>query len=128
MKVTRIYYNDDDILIPGHLMERAFRKPVFYPFERKCGFGCQYIMDKNCLIKFTEEDYRVFYKEKYPAGTKIRMIAMRNEPYPVPNGTRGTVKAVDDIATIHCVFEDGRCLGVIPGLDAFIKITDELSS
>lgn len=128
MKVTRIYYNDDDILIPGHLIERAFRKPVFYPFERKCGFGCQYIMDKDCLVKFTEEDFRAFYKEKYPAGTKIRLIAMQNELRPVPNGTRGIVDMVDDIATIHCVFEDGRRLGVIPGLDAFIKITDGISS
>lgn len=128
MKVTRFYYNDDDILIAGHLIERAFRKPVFYPFERKCRFGSQYITDRDRLVKFTEEDYRAFYKETYPAGTKIRMIAMRNEPRPVPEGTMGVVDMVDDIAMIHCVFEDGRCLGVIPGLDAFIRITDEISS
>ena len=53
------------------------------------------------------------------------MIAMRNEPRPVPNDVKGIVKLVDDQATIHCVFENGRCIGVIPGLDAFIKIKDE---
>ena len=79
MKVTWIYYNDDDILIAGHLIKRFFRKPVFYPFERECGFDCQYITGRDQMVKFTEEDYRTFYKEKYPAGTKIKVIAMRNE-------------------------------------------------
>ena len=43
MKVTRIYYNDDDILVTGHLIERIFRRPVFYPFDGKCGFSYQYV-------------------------------------------------------------------------------------
>ena len=128
MKVTWIYYNDDDILIAGHLIKRFFRKPVFYPFERECGFDCQYITGRDQMVKFTEEDYRTFYKEKYPAGTKIKVIAMRNEPHPVPNGIRGVVELVDDLSTIHCIFEGGRRIGVITGLDAFIKIADEISS
>lgn len=125
MKVTRIYYNDDDILVTGHLIERIFRRPVFYPFDGKYGFSYQYVTRKDCLVEFTGRAYREFYKKTYPAGTKIKMIAMRNEPRPVPNDVKGIVKLVDDQATIHCVFEDGRRIGVIPGLDAFIKIKDE---
>lgn len=128
MKVTKIYYNDDDILIAGHLIERIFRKPVFYPFDGKCGFSYQYVTRKDGLVKFTEKDYREFYKEKYPVGTKIKMLAMRNEPCSVPSGIKGIVKLVDDEATIHCVFEGGHCIGVIPGLDAFSKVTDESMS
>lgn len=128
MKVTRIYYNDDDILVAGHLIERTFRRTVFYPFDGKCGFSYQYVTCKDRLVKFTERDYREFYKKTYPEGTKIKMIAMRNEPRPVLNGTRGIVKLVDDQATIHCAFEDGRYIGVIPGLDAFVKIKDEAKS
>ena len=33
MEVKRVYFNDDDILVPGHLIKRRFRKPVFYPFD-----------------------------------------------------------------------------------------------
>lgn len=124
MKVTRIYYNDNDILIAGHLIERTFRKPVFYPFDGKCGFNYQYVTCNDCLMEFTERNYREFYKEKYPVGTKIKMIAMRNKLYPLPEGTKGVVELVDDHAVIHCVFEGGRRIGVIPGYDVFIKVTD----
>ena len=47
MEVTRVYYNDDSILIPGHLIRRKFRKPVFYPFERKYGFDYETINDER---------------------------------------------------------------------------------
>ena len=124
MKVTRIYYNDDDILVTGHLIERIFRRPVFYPFDGKCGFSYQYVTRKDCLVEFTGRSYREFYKKTYPAGTKIKMIAMRNKLYPLPEGTKGVVELVDDHAVIHCVFEGGRRIGVIPGYDVFIKVTD----
>ena len=39
--------------------------------------------------------------------------------------TRGTVKAVDDIGTLHCAFDNGRSLGIVPGEDSFRRITDE---
>ena len=44
---------------------------------------------------------------------------------PVNAGTKGTVKRVDDIGTIHCVFEDGRVLGVVPGIDKFYILRGE---
>ena len=37
MKVTWIYYNDDDILIAGHLIKRFFRKPVFTLLKGNAG-------------------------------------------------------------------------------------------
>ena len=50
---------------------------------------------------------------------------MRNDPNPVKSGTRGTVKVVDDIGTLHCDFDNGRSLGVIPGEDSFRMLTDK---
>ena len=60
------------------------------------------------------------YKETYPPGTRIMLLDMRNDPNPVKSGTRGTVKIVDDIGTLHCDFDNGRSLGVIPGEDSFL--------
>lgn len=38
-------------------------------------------------------------KESYPPGTRLELLHM-NDPYaPVPDGTRGTVKLVDDRRT-----------------------------
>lgn len=30
------------------------------------------------------------YKEMYPAGTRIELISMGNDPHPIDGGTRGT--------------------------------------
>lgn len=58
-------------------------------------------------------------REQYPEGTRIQVDYMGNDPHPITPGTNGTVKHVDDIGTIHCVFDNGRSLGLIPGEDSF---------
>ncbi len=65
------------------------------------------------------------YKEAYPPGTRIMLLSMGNDPNPVESGTRGTVRVVDDIGTLHCDFDNGRSLGVVPGEDSFRMLTDE---
>ena len=65
------------------------------------------------------------YKEAYPPGTRIMLLGMGNDPNPVESGTRGTVRVVDDIGTLHCNFDNGRSLGVVPGEDSFRMLTDE---
>lgn len=57
-------------------------------------------------------------------GTRIRLIQMRDEKYPVKPGTTGTVSHIDDIGTIHMIWDNGRSLGLIPGIDSFEIITE----
>lgn len=64
------------------------------------------------------------YKKMYPPGTRIELLSMENDPRPVASGTRGTVSCVDDIGTIHVKFDDGRGLGIIPGVDSFRMLTE----
>lgn len=64
-------------------------------------------------------------KEQYPAGTRILLERMGDDPRPVEPNTRGTVLFVDDIATVHVQFDNGRCLGLIPGEDEFRRLTAE---
>ena len=64
-------------------------------------------------------------KDSYPPGTRIMLVSMEDDPRPIEPNTRGTVKAVDDIGTIHCDFDNGRSLGVVPGEDSFRKLTAE---
>ena len=51
-------------------------------------------------------------KERYPEGTRICLDQMNDDPFPVESGTFGKVDHVDDIGTVHCVFDNGRTLGV----------------
>lgn len=66
-----------------------------------------------------------FYKEHYPHGTRVQLDSMGNDPNPVPNGTKGTVVAVDDMGTVHVNFDNGRLLGICPEVDKFHKITEQ---
>lgn len=65
------------------------------------------------------------YKESYPPGTRIMLLQMGDDPRPIEPNTRGTVKFVDDMGTLHCDFDNGRQLGVVPGEDSFRKLTEQ---
>lgn len=65
------------------------------------------------------------YKQLYPPGTRILLEQMGDDPRPVEPNTRGTVDLVDDIGTVHCLFDNGRVMGVVPGEDEFRKLTPE---
>lgn len=65
------------------------------------------------------------YKDAYPPGTRIVLLSMGNDPRPIEPDTRGTVKVVDDIGTLHCDFDNGRSLGIVPGEDSFRRLTQE---
>ncbi len=55
----------------------------------------------------------------YPPDTRIVLECMGDDPRPIPPGTTGTVHIVDDMGTVHCHFDNGRRLGLIPGVDQF---------
>ena len=57
-------------------------------------------------------------KEKYPVGTRIKLNFM-NDNYSVPSGTCGTVDFVDDEGQIHMIWDNGRTLALIDGIDSF---------
>lgn len=75
------------------------------------------------------ERYRIDQtKQEYPPGTRLELKEM-DDPYaPVQPGTRGTVAAVDDMGTIHMKWDNGRTLGVVPGVDQFRKLTAQAMS
>ena len=61
-------------------------------------------------------------KAAYPKGTRILLIKMGDDdPRPIPSNTRGTVDLVDDMAMVHCTFDNGRRLGLAYGVDSYRK-------
>lgn len=56
-------------------------------------------------------------REAFPKGARVELVRM-DDPYSklVP-GEKGTVKAVDDIGTIHVAWDCGSSLGVVYGVD-----------
>ena len=61
-------------------------------------------------------------RQKYPAGTMIRLNHMEDPFAPVPPGTFGEVTMVDDGGNIHMRWQNGRSLSLIEEADDFTVI------
>jgi hypothetical protein len=90
------------------------KSEVVSVFLRKTGGKSMYI-DHNLVKRM---------KETYLPGTRIELDMMGDDPRPIAPGTRGTVRIVDDIGTVHCDFDNGRHLGLVPGEDSFRRVED----
>ena len=75
-------------------------------------------------MQFPNEQQLKALRERYPAGTRIRLNHM-DDPYaPIPDGTVGEVQYVDDAGNIHMKWENGRTLSLIDCVDDFVVISD----
>ena len=61
----------------------------------------------------------------YSPGSRILLYQMTDPYAPVPSGTRGTVRYVDDAGQIGVAWDNGRSLSLIPGVDSFRKLTQQ---
>jgi|VirMetMinimDraft_7_1064189.scaffolds.fasta_scaffold21984_2 hypothetical protein len=65
--------------------------------------------------------------EEVKKGDRIRCIEMPDDPSPIESGAEGTVRHVDDADQIHVNWDDGRTLALIPGIDKYEIIEQEVS-
>ena len=75
-------------------------------------------------MHFPNERQLEALRERYPAGARIRLNRM-DDPYaPVPPGMVGEVQYIDDAGNIHMIWQNGRTLSLIDGVDDFEVISD----
>ena len=58
----------------------------------------------------------------YPAGTRVELVHMEDPYTKVPEGTKGTVRCVDDTGTIFVDWDTGSGLGIVYGEDLCRKL------
>lgn len=77
-------------------------------------------------MQFPSEKELQALREKYPAGTLIRLNHM-DDPYnPIPPGTVGEVTFIDYGGNILMKWQNGRSLALIDGVDDFEVISDRI--
>ena len=76
---------------------------------------------------FTSEKMVKFLREKYPPGTRIRLVSMEDPYAPVAPGTEGTLVCVDDAGQFQMKWDNGRTLALIPGEDSCTVLPPERS-
>ena len=59
-------------------------------------------------------------------GKKVKLISVKDDYTDVKPGMIGTIDFLDDAGTVHCTWENGSCLGLIPGIDEWEEVPCEL--
>lgn len=59
-------------------------------------------------------------------GKEVVLINMKDDPQPIPAGTKGTIEMIDDVNHVHVKWDNGRNLSLIPGVDSWIYIDNRV--
>ena len=73
---------------------------------------------------FQSRDIVEKVRKEYPIGTRVELVRMDDFQAP-PIGTKGTVKGVDDTASILVSWDNGSSLNVVYGIDKCRKIDEK---
>ena len=63
-------------------------------------------------------------RKEYPIGTRVELVRMDDFQAP-PIGTKGTVRGVDDTASILVSWDNGSSLNVVYGIDKCRKFDEK---
>ena len=72
-------------------------------------------------MRFPSKEIVEQLRKEYPAGTRVELTRMDDVQAP-PIGTKGTVKGVDDTASIMVAWDNGSGLNVVYGEDSCRKL------
>jgi hypothetical protein len=75
-------------------------------------------------MNFPSRDIVERVRQEYPIGARVELIRMDDIQAP-PIGTKGTVRGVDDTASIMVSWDNGSSLNVIYGEDKCRRISEE---
>lgn len=63
-------------------------------------------------------------KEKYPIGSRIKLLKDMDDKQPILAGTIGIIDYIDSEGQLHMKWENGRSLALLPDIDHFEIIND----
>lgn len=75
-------------------------------------------------MRFPDRETVERVRKEYPVGCRVELVQMEDMQAP-PIGTKGTVRGVDDTASIMVKWDTGSSLNVVYGIDICRKLDTE---
>lgn len=75
-------------------------------------------------MSFPSKELVESLRKRYPVGCRVELLRM-DDPQAPPVGTKGTVRYVDDIASIGVSWDNGCSLSVAYGEDSCRRCYDD---
>ena len=75
-------------------------------------------------MRFPSKEIVEQVRKRYPEGCRVELVKM-DDPQAPPIGTKGTVRGVDDTASIMVRWDNGSGLNVVYGEDICRKVEDK---
>jgi hypothetical protein len=82
------------------------------------------IEEVGIMIGYPKREVVESIRARYPKGTRVVLIEMDDPRRDMIPGLLGTVKAVDDIGTVHIAWDNGITLGAVYGVDRIRRISE----
>lgn len=67
------------------------------------------------------ESVAIKLRKEYPVGSRVKLVKMDDKQAP-PVGTLGTVRGVDDLASLLMTWDNGSSLNILYGVDEVIPV------
>lgn len=61
-------------------------------------------------------------RKRYPVGSTVILLEMKDEKQAPPKGTKGIIEFIDDAGGIHVDWETGCGLALLPECDKFVLV------
>ena len=111
---------------PSGFMLSWYKYPM-RGFYTKSSISYEQLVDiftdcRNSMLRdkgiYVTHDFDPWWEKTVKPGDRVKLVFMDDIQAP-EIGTKGTVKTIDDLGTIHVSWDNGSNLGLCPGVDRF---------